>query len=119
MKDTFWVGNIEKKTNGSKFFRKVIYTAPQMQLVTMCLEPGQEIGTEVHRKGDQFIRVESGSGKLVLQGKTHRVSPGFATVIPRQIVHNLINTSNQHNLHAYIIYTPPEHPHDTKTMHNH
>lgn len=114
---SYWVGNIEHKTEKNKHFRHVIYTAPHMQLVLYCLEPGQEIGMETHDHGDQFIRVESGFGCFDLDHKKHRVSPGFATIIPQKVAHNVINTSTQESMHIYVIYTPPEHNPHTKTKH--
>lgn len=110
----YWVGNIEAKTHRNKHYRHVIYTAPNMQLVLMCLAPGQEIGRETHSQGDQFIRIESGHGYFVLQEKKHRVSPGFATVIPQKVPHNVVNTSSNEVMQIYVVYTPPEHPKHTK-----
>ena len=47
----------------------------------MSLFPGEEIGTEVHDL-DQFIRFESGRGKVILNGKEHQVGDDWATLIP-------------------------------------
>jgi len=115
-KSKFWVGDIEEKTNKSHHYRRVLYTGPNIQLVTMCLKPGQEIGMETHEKGDQFIRIESGSGALHLDKKKYRVSPGFATVIPEKVAHNLINTDQNTDMHIYITYSPPEHAPSTKQL---
>ena len=78
-----YVINIEKATMQNDNFRKVLNTAQHSQLVVMSLLPGEEIGTEVHDL-DQFIRFESGRGKVILDGKEHEVeddcsvySPGF------------------------------------------
>ena len=75
--------NIQKATLQNDIFRKVLNTAQNSQLVVMSLLPGEEIGTEVHDL-DQFIRFESGRGKVILDGKEHEVeddwsvySPGF------------------------------------------
>ena len=75
--------NIQKATLQNDNFRKVLNTAQNSQLVVMSLLPGEEIGTEVHDL-DQFIRFESGRGKVILDGKEHEVeddwsvySPGF------------------------------------------
>jgi len=62
-----YVENIEQLSKENNNFRKVLYTAHYSQLVLMSLLPGEEIGAEVHGL-DQFLRVESGTGKAVLDG---------------------------------------------------
>jgi len=49
-----FVDDIEVLTEGNTDFRRVLYTARDMQLVLMSLQPGEEIGEEVHEDGDQF-----------------------------------------------------------------
>ncbi len=102
-----YVGNIEKETEENTSFRKVLYTAKHSQLVLMSLLPGEEIGEEVHDL-DQFIRVEAGEGKAVLDGVEHTVRDGFAIVVPAGTRHNVINTGTE-NLKLYTLYSPPEH----------
>jgi len=58
-----YVENIEKLSLENENFRRVLYTAKSSQLVVMSLQPGEDIGEEVHNL-DQFIRCESGEGKL-------------------------------------------------------
>jgi len=41
-------GNIEKAALENTDFRRVLYTSKHSQLVLMSLEPGEEIGMEVH-----------------------------------------------------------------------
>jgi mannose-6-phosphate isomerase-like protein (cupin superfamily) len=56
--------NIEGKTLNNTYFRQVLYTAKNMQLVVMALQPNEDIGVEVHPNVDQFFRVEEGEGKV-------------------------------------------------------
>ncbi len=105
--------NIEKDTLENEYFRKVIYTAPNLQLVLMTLQPGEEIGMETHDHGDQFFRVEGGEGEAILDGETHRLADGDIVVIPAGVEHNIVNTSSSKALRVYTIYTPPEHPDGT------
>ncbi len=105
--------NIEQDSLANDFFRKVIYTAPHLQVVLMTLQPGEEIGMETHEHGDQFFRIESGSGEAIIGGQTHRLSDGVSIVIPAGEKHNVINTSTSEPLRMYTIYTPPEHPDGT------
>jgi mannose-6-phosphate isomerase-like protein (cupin superfamily) len=103
-----YVANIEEETIKNKYFRKVLFTAPNSQLVVMSLKPGEEIGEEVHEL-DQFIRIESGEGKFVLDGEEHEVGDDWAVVVPAGANHNVINTSKEKELKLYTIYSPPEH----------
>lgn len=101
--------NIEQDSLENSYFRKVIYTAPNLQVVLMTLQPGEEIGLETHEHGDQFFRVEAGDGEALIGGETHKLSDGISIVIPAGEEHNVINTSKSEPLRMYTIYTPPEH----------
>lgn len=103
--------DIEKATKDNDYFRKVLYTAPNSQLVVMCLKPGEDIGMEVHEL-DQFIRIEKGEGKAILDGVEHSLEDDWAVVIPAGTNHNIINTGKK-PLKLYTIYSPPEHPDGT------
>lgn len=104
-----YVTNIEKDTLGNEDFRRVLFTGPNTQLVLMTLQPGQDIGLETHEGHDQFIRVESGEGEVVLDGKSHLLGDGSAVVIPAGTEHNVINMSKGAPLKLYTLYSPPEH----------
>jgi mannose-6-phosphate isomerase-like protein (cupin superfamily) len=103
-----YVVDIEKVTKENKNFRKVLYTAKNSQLVVMSLRPGEEIGEEVHEL-DQFIRIEKGKGKAVLDAVEHKIEDDYAIVIPAGARHNIINTSKDKEMKLYTIYSPPEH----------
>jgi mannose-6-phosphate isomerase-like protein (cupin superfamily) len=103
-----YVTNIEKDSLENPNFRKVLYTAKNSQLVLMSLRPKEEIGAEVHTL-DQFIRIEKGVGKAVLDGVEHPLEDGSAVVIPAGTNHNIINTSDSEEMKIYTIYSPPEH----------
>jgi mannose-6-phosphate isomerase-like protein (cupin superfamily) len=102
-----FVQNIEGIAIANEEFRRVLYTARHCQLVVMALEPGGEIGAEVH-KLDQFFRVESGSGEAVLDGVRTAIRDGFAVVVPAGARHNIINTGKV-PLKLYTLYAPPNH----------
>ena len=101
--------NIEEKTLQNENFRQVLYTAQHSQLVLMSLLPSEEIGLEVHEIVDQFIRIESGEGKVILGGEEHMLQDGSAIVIPAGTEHNIINTSPEKQLKLYTIYSPAHH----------
>ena len=100
--------NIEQASLENDFFRKVLYTDPRLQLVVMSLAPGEDIGEEVHEL-DQFIRIEAGEGKSVLEGEEHSLSDGSIVVIPQGTKHNIINTSSEKPMKLYTLYAPPNH----------
>lgn len=102
-----YVANIEQLAIENSFFRKVLYTDNRVQLVVMSLAVGEDIGEEVHQL-DQFIRVEKGEGKSVLDGVEYSISDGSAVIIPQGVLHNIINTG-EGPLKLYTLYAPPNH----------
>lgn len=103
---------LEEETLKNENYRKVIFTAPHSQLVLMSLKPKEEIGAEAHEL-DQFIRVESGKAKAILDGETFEMGDGDAVVIPQGTNHNIINISDGESLKLYTIYSPAHHKPDT------
>ena len=106
MKKGFLI-NIEDATKDNDASRKVLYTSLYSQLVVMSIEPGDEIGEEVHGL-DQFIRVEDGKGEVTLNGESHEIEDDWAVIIPAGVKHNVVNTGDE-PLKLYSIYSPPEH----------
>ena len=90
-------------------FRKVLYTSNHLQVVLMSLQPGEEIGEEIHNANDQFFRFESGSGRCIINGNVYEVNSGDAIVVPAGAKHNVINTEAKNELKMYTIYAPPHH----------
>jgi len=108
---TGFVGHIEKLTEKNKYFRQVLFTGKYTQLVVMCLQPGEEIGNEVHDTVDQFFRIEEGKAKFVFAGtEEHVVKDGDAVIVPAGTYHNVINMSKKEPLKLYTLYSPPNHP---------
>lgn len=113
-----FVIDIEKATLQNNYFRKALWTGNNLQLTLMSINPGEEIGLEVHPDLDQFIRIEQGQG-VVMMGDCenclcfqNRVYGDFAIIIPAGKWHNLINTGRV-PLKLYSIYAPPQHPFGT------
>ena len=106
-----YISNIEKETVENNNFRKVIYTGKNSQLVFMSLNPNEDIGEEVHQV-DQFIRIEHGKGRAILDGVTYEVEDDFAIVVPAGATHNVINNGDG-QMKLYTIYSGPEHLKDT------
>ncbi|MGD0780302.1 MAG: cupin domain-containing protein [Dehalococcoidales bacterium] len=111
-----YVGPIEKQTLGNNYFRQVLFTGKNAQLVVMCLQPGEDIGNEVHANVDQFFRIEQGEAIFVFNGtEKHLVKDGDAVIVPAGTYHNVMNASKTIKLKLYTIYSPPNHP--DKTVH--
>lgn len=103
-----YVVNLEEKTQQNGYFRQVLFTTGKSQLVVMALQPNEDIGIEVHAGHDQFIRVETGTGKAVLAGVEYELADGSGVIIPAGVEHNIINTGTE-VMKLYTLYTPPEH----------
>jgi mannose-6-phosphate isomerase-like protein (cupin superfamily) len=110
-----WVGDIERQTLDNETFRTVVYTGDKLQLTVMSIEPGDDIGGEVHDGHDQFLRIESGPARVELGGsegapeETHDVADDWAVIVPAGVWHNVVNTGSA-PLKLYSLYAPPEHP---------
>lgn len=103
-----FMGDIRDRTETNRDFRRVIYTGPHMQLVLMALQPGEELGEEIHENTDQFFRVEEGTGEVRLDGEAAPIESAVALVIPAGTRHNIKNTGRG-PLKVYTLYAPPEH----------
>lgn len=102
-----YVANIESLSLKNENFRKVLYTDKKSQLVLMSLQGKEEIGEEVHDV-DQFIRIEAGEGKAVLNGQAHDLQDGSVVIVPAGVKHNILNMSDA-PLKLYTLYMPPHH----------
>ena len=107
-----FIDDIEDRTEQNSHFRHVLYTGKHMQLVLMSLEPGEEIGEEVHSDRDQFFRIEEGSGEAWIDGVRTKIEDDIAVVVPAGARHNIRNTGDV-PLRLYTIYAPPEHAEGT------
>ena len=100
--------NIEKLTTSNSDFRRVLYTGKNIQLVLMTLQPGEEIGSEVHEDRDQFFRFEEGSGQVEIDQNSYKVVDGSGVIVPAGSRHNVRNNGME-PLKLYTLYAPPEH----------
>lgn len=113
-----YVLNIEEATIENEAFRVAKWTGSNMQMTLMSIEPGEDIGLEVHDDHDQFLRVEEGIA-FVQMGESEEdldyeqtVEDDFAIFVPAGYWHNVTNTGST-PLKLYSIYAPSEHPEGT------
>lgn len=110
-----FVVNIEDATKQNNNFRLALWTGQHLQLTLMSINPGDDIGLELHPNLDQFIRIEQGRGLVRMGDRKDKldfqanVRNDFAIIIPAGKWHNLINTGNI-PLKLISIYAPPQHP---------
>jgi len=105
--------NIEEETLNNEYYRKVLSTEKQMQLVVMSLKPEEDIPEEVHEGTNQFIRIESGEARVIVEGEEFSLKDNDIIIIPTGKKHYVKNTSEEKDLKLYSIYAPPEHPEGT------
>ncbi|MBD2846981.1 cupin domain-containing protein [Paenibacillus sp. IB182496] len=110
--------DIEEVTERNDTYRTAIWTGEHLQVTVMSIDPGADIGLEVHPHTDQFIRLEEGEG-LVEMGKTkdnltfrQKAGEDDAVMIPAGTWHNVTNTGDK-PMKVYVIYAPPQHPRGT------
>ena len=120
-----FVVDINKATLANDTFRTALWSGPHLQLTVMSLQPGEDIGLEMHPEVDQFLRIEQGRGVTTMglaEDKLAFVQPVFedsAVFVPAGTWHNIINTGSV-PLKLYSIYAPPNHApgtvHETKEI---
>lgn len=110
--------DMETMTKMNNTFRSTLWTGTYMQLTVMSIQPGEDIGVEMHPDTDQFIRIEEGDGLLAMGNSedslnfTQTVEDDDAVIIPAGSWHNLSNTGDV-PLKLFSIYAPPEYPYGT------
>jgi mannose-6-phosphate isomerase-like protein (cupin superfamily) len=102
-----FITNIEKASLENNNFRTVLYTSKFMQVVVMSIPADGDIGMEIHHI-DQFIRIEKGNAKSILNGVERDLVDGDVVVITAGTEHNIVNTGNG-DLKLYTVYATPNH----------
>lgn len=109
-----WADNIEAVTKANTNFRTVLRVGTHSELTVMSIEPGSEIGIEVHPGHDQFLRIEAGKGQVKAGpaednlNETVDVEDDWAFIVPAGTWHNVINTGTE-PLKLYTVYSPSNH----------
>ena len=115
-----YVVDIEELTKSNDKFRVAKWTGANLQMTVMAIQPGGEVGLEVHNDHDQFLRIEQGNAKIVMGPAEDNLNfekdaeDDFAIFVPAGTWHNITN-SGEDVLKLYSIYAPGEH--DKGTIH--
>ena len=113
-----FVTDVEKATLANDNYRTTLWTGKYLQLTLMSIEPGEDIGLEVHKDHDQFLRVEAGKGRVQMGPSKddlsfdREVEDDWVVLVPAGSWHNVTNTGDE-PLKVYSLYAPPEHEHGT------
>jgi mannose-6-phosphate isomerase-like protein (cupin superfamily) len=113
-----FVLDIEKATVENANYRTTLWTGKFLQMTVMSIEPGRDIGLEVHEDHDQFLRIEAGRARVQMGPAKDKLSfereveDDWAVFVPAGSWHNVTNIGSA-PLKLYSLYAPPEHPHGT------
>jgi mannose-6-phosphate isomerase-like protein (cupin superfamily) len=104
--------DIVSAAKANTFFRQVLSTGPNAQVVVMCIPSGGEIGEEIHDHVDQVLAFVEGEGVATLDGEQSPVGPDRLVHVPAGMRHNFANTGSA-DLRLYTVYAPPQHSPNT------
>ena len=104
---------IVKLALNNESFRDEVITGKECQVVLMTIQPGEEIGAEVHEDHDQILIFVEGNGQAVLSGQAREVGTNDLVFVHAGVEHNFINTGSK-ALKLYTVYAPPEHEAGTR-----
>ena len=113
-----FVTNIDKMTRQNTNYRTALWTGQNLQLTLMSIPAGGQIGLEIHPDTDQFLRIESGKGTVMMGADKNRLNyqrpvfGGYAVFVPAGTWHNIVNTGAC-PLKIYTVYAQPHQPHGT------
>ena len=106
--------DIEALTLDNANYRTTIWTGEKLQVTLMTIQPGDDIGLEIHQGIDQFLRIEQGTGVCKMGPAENNltfvqpVKADDAIFVPADTWHNVENTGTE-PLKLYTIYAGPDH----------
>ena len=109
--------DIEQATKGNTSFRSVAWSGRYLQVTLMSIPAGGDIGLEAHPETDQFLRRDSGRGRVQMGSAKDKlrfekdVSDGWCVLVPAGTWHNITNTGPA-PMQVYAIYAPAHHAPD-------
>jgi len=113
-----FVTDIEAATLTNESYRTTLWTGSNLQMTVMHIDPGHDVGLEVHSDRDQFLRIEAGRARVQMGASRddltfdEQVEDDWVVLVPAGSWHNITNVGDG-PLKLYSLYAPPEHPHGT------
>jgi mannose-6-phosphate isomerase-like protein (cupin superfamily) len=101
--------DIETETLNNTYFRKVISTSSNLQVVVMAIPVGEKIDEEIHKISDQFFKIEDGECEIYIDKNKYVLKKNDIIIVPKNTLHKVVNISSD-ILKLYTIYSPPHHP---------
>jgi len=107
-----FVTDIEAATLENRNYRTTLWTGSNLQMTVMSIDPGHDIGLEVHEHGDQFLRVEAGRARVQMGPREddlpfdREVGDDWVILVPAGAWHNVTNVGDE-ALKLYVLYGPP------------
>ena len=93
--------DLERATIENTNYRSVAWTGKYLQLTLMSIPVRGDIGLEAHPETDQFLRVDSGRGRVQMGPARDRlefeqeVADGWAIFVPAGTWHNVTNVGDE------------------------
>ncbi len=106
------IKNIKQKALENTFFRQVLETGKETQVVLMSIPKGGDIGEETHTGNEQVLFLVAGRGKVILEGVESAFEEGDLVLVKAGTKHNFVNTGEE-DLKIITTYSPPHHPDGT------
>lgn len=100
--------HLTEKAAANTNYREVLFTGEKSQLVVMSINPGDDIGEEVHEGTEQTLYIHSGSGKAILDDKEFPLTTGDVLIVTPGTKHNVKNTGDI-PMKITTVYAPAHH----------
>ena len=100
--------DIDETARSNEAFRRVLFTTTHVQVVVMAIQPGEDIGAEVHQYTDQVFSLVAGFATVEVNGSIQNLGPGDIVIVPAGAQHN-VKCVGTEPLKLYTIYSPPNH----------
>jgi len=106
------IQDIEQKAKDNTYFRQVLETGKNTQIVIMSIPPNSDIGMETHPENDQVLYLVQGEGKVILNGQEESFKKGDVVLVRAGTEHNFV-TVGAEPMKIITTYSPPHHPDGT------
>lgn len=109
--------DIERATKENANYRSVVWSGRFLQVTLMSIPAGGDIGLETHPETDQFLRLDTGSGRVQMGPSKDKltfeneVSDGWCVLVPAGTWHNITNIGAT-PMQVSTIYAPAHHKPD-------